>query len=224
VATGVQSGELIALLEIPEMVSEIAHARASFAIEESTCKRLEAIRKAEKSAVTDQDLDLAHAKRDMAEATLRRLETMKSYTEIRAPFDGSVTERFADPAPSSSSRRSSRSSTRPKCASWWTFPKPKCDSPDRHRGEHPLRRPSGQEHQSDHFPPGGRPRSDPPHDADRTRRSEPKRAILPGMFARVEPGGRAPPNVIVIPAKAVTISQNHSFVFINLGGWPRSSP
>src|SRR6187549_1121012 len=57
----VKAGELIAVLEIPEMLSEIAHARASFALEETTLKRLEAIRKVEKSAVTDQDLDLSRA-------------------------------------------------------------------------------------------------------------------------------------------------------------------
>jgi membrane fusion protein (multidrug efflux system) len=93
----VKTGELIAVLEIPEMLSEIAHARASFALDETTLKRLESIRKIERSAVTDQDLDLARAKRDMSEATLKRLETLRTYTEIRAPFDGTVTERYADP-------------------------------------------------------------------------------------------------------------------------------
>ncbi|HXX92982.1 MAG TPA: hypothetical protein VEN81_05070, partial [Planctomycetota bacterium] len=65
----VKAGELIATLEIPEMISEIDHARASHALDETTFRRLEAIRKVEKTAVTDQDLDGARAKRDMSLAT-----------------------------------------------------------------------------------------------------------------------------------------------------------
>jgi membrane fusion protein (multidrug efflux system) len=93
----VKSGEIIAVLEIPEMNMELEHARASFAMEDTTLTRLEAIRKLEKTAVTDQDLDLARAKRAMSQASLRRLQTMLDYTEIHAPFDGYVTERFVDP-------------------------------------------------------------------------------------------------------------------------------
>jgi multidrug efflux pump subunit AcrA (membrane-fusion protein) len=84
----VKSGERIATLEIPEMISEIDHARASHVLDETTFNRLEAIRKVEKTAVTDQDLDMARAKRDMSQATLKKLETLQSYTEIRAPCNG----------------------------------------------------------------------------------------------------------------------------------------
>jgi RND family efflux transporter MFP subunit len=93
----VKAGERVALLEIPEMISEIAHAKASYELEDATLRRLEAIRKVEKTAVTDQDLDLARAKTDMAKASLKKLETLHEYTEIRAPFAGTVTERFVDP-------------------------------------------------------------------------------------------------------------------------------
>ena len=93
----VKAGEVIATLEVPEMLLELENARASHTMEETTLRRLEAIRKLEKTAVTDQDLDLARAKKTMAAATLKRLETLLSYTEIRAPFGGTVTERFVDP-------------------------------------------------------------------------------------------------------------------------------
>jgi RND family efflux transporter MFP subunit len=93
----VKAGEIIATLEVPEMLLELENARASHALEETTLQRLEAVRKLERTAVTDQDLDLARAKRAIAAASLRRLETMLSYTEIRAPFGGTVTDRFVDP-------------------------------------------------------------------------------------------------------------------------------
>jgi len=93
----VKAGEIIATLEVPEMLLELENARASHTMEETTLRRIEAIRKLEKTAVTDQDLDLAKAKKSMAAASLKRLETMLSYTEIRAPFSGTITERFVDP-------------------------------------------------------------------------------------------------------------------------------
>jgi len=215
----VKSGELIALLEIPEMLSEIAHARASFAIEESTCKRLEAIRKAEKSAVTDQDLDLAHAKRDMAEATLKRLETMMGYTEIRAPFDGSVTERFVDPGAFIQQSKivsivdTSKvrvlvdvPETEVRFAQIGTEASIQFDALPGNGVKAAISRTSGA--------------LDP---ILRTMRIEldvpnPKYTIYPGMFARVELGVERRPHVLVIPSKAVTVLQNHSFVFVDLGG------
>lgn len=93
----VKAGELIATLEVPEMVLELDSARASFDLEDATLRRLEAIRKAERAAVTDQDLDVARGKRSMADAAVKRLQTLHAYTQIRAPFDGVVTERFVDP-------------------------------------------------------------------------------------------------------------------------------
>src|SRR5579862_8267386 len=93
----VAEGEVIAVLEIPEMALEIEHARASSEMEDVTFGRLEALRKLEKTAVTDQDFDLARTKRAMAKASLRKLETLLTYTEIRAPFEGYVTSRYVDP-------------------------------------------------------------------------------------------------------------------------------
>jgi len=221
----VKSGELIALLEIPEMVSEIAHARASFAIEESTCKRLEAIRKAEKSAVTDQDLDLAHAKRDMAEATLKRLETMKNYTEIRAPFDGSVTERFADPGAFIQQAKIVSIVDTSKVRVLVDVP------------EAEVRFAQTGTQASVHFDalPGKCVKATISRSAGaldpilRTMRIEldvpnPDFGIYPGMFARVELGVERRPNAIVIPSKAVTVLQNHSFVFVSLGGTAKKIP
>jgi len=221
----VKSGELIALLEIPEMTSEIAHARASFAIEGSTCKRLEAIRKVEKTAVTDQDLDLAHAKRDMAEATLKRLETMKSYTEIRAPFDGSVTERFADPG---------AFLQQSKIVSIIDIAKVRVlvDVPE---AEVRFAQTGTQASVKFDALPGRCVKATISRTAGaldpilRTMRIEldlpnPESSIYPGMFARVELGVERRPNAIVIPSKAVTVLQNHSFVFVNHGGTAKRVP
>lgn len=215
----VKAGELIAVLEIPEMNSEIAHAKASFALEETTLKRLEAIRKVEKSAVTDQDLDLSRAKRDMAEATVKRLETMRGYTEIRAPFDGAVTERYADPGAFIQLG---------KLVSLVDISKVRVlvEVPESEVRFSPV----GTEAQVrlDALPGkqvAGRVSRisgalDP---VMRTMRVEidlpnPDLSIYPGMYARVELGVERHPNVWVIPSRAVAVSQDKSFVFVNSGG------
>jgi RND family efflux transporter MFP subunit len=215
----VKAGELLAVLEIPEMISEIAHARAQFAIEESTCKRLEAIRKAEKSAVTDQDLDLAHAKRDMAEATLKKLETMKGYTEIRAPFDGSVTERFVDPG---------AFLQQSKILSIVNTAKVRVlvDVPE---AEVRFAQPGTEAAIRFDALPGKSVKAAISRSAGaldpilRTMRIEldvpnADGGLYPGMFARVELGVERRPHALVIPCKAVAILQEHAFVFVDLGG------
>jgi len=221
----VKAGELLALLEIPEMIPEIAHAKASFAIEDSTCRRLEAIRKAEKSAVTDQDLDLARAKRDMAEATLRRLETMRSYTEIRSPFDGSVTERFVDPG---------AFLQQGKIVSIVDISKVRVvvDVPE---AEVRFAQPGTPAAVRFDALPGNALKASISRASGsldpvlRTMRIEldvpnPDFSILPGMFARVELGVERKPSAIVIPSRAVTILQNHCFVFVNFSGTARKVP
>lgn len=93
----VRKDEVIATLDIPEVAQERESAKAAFKLEDATVQRLDAIWKAEKTAVTVQDLDVARAKRDMAAAALKRLDALVGYAEVRAPFDGVVTERFVDP-------------------------------------------------------------------------------------------------------------------------------
>lgn len=214
-----KAGELVAVLEIPEMISEIAHARASFAIEDSTCKRLEAIRKAEKSAVTDQDLDLARAKRDMADATLKRLETMRSYTEIRAPFNGSVTERFVDPG---------AFIQQGKILSMVDTSKVRVlvDVPE---AEVRFAQVGTRANVRFDALPGRSVKAQICRTAGsldtvlRTMRVEldienPDFTIYPGMFARVDMDVERRPNAMVIPSKAVTMLRNHAFVFVDSGG------
>jgi len=150
---------------------------------------------------------------------------MRGYTEIHAPFDGSVTERFADPGAfiqqsklvsvvdTSKVRvlvdvpeaevRFARTGTQASIR-FDALPG-KCVTASISRGAGAL---------------------DP---ILRTMRIEidvpnPEFGIYPGMFARVELGVERRPNAIVIPSKAVTILQNRSFVFVNLGGTAKKVP
>jgi RND family efflux transporter MFP subunit len=50
-----------------------------------------------KGLVSEQESDQARSDADMSTARLHSEETEKSYETIRAPFDGTITARFADP-------------------------------------------------------------------------------------------------------------------------------
>jgi RND family efflux transporter MFP subunit len=221
----VKSGELVALLEIPEMISEIAHAKASFELEDATLRRLEAIRKVEKTAVTDQDLDLARAKRDMAKASLKKLETLHDYTEIRAPFAGTVTERFVDPGAFIQQGKIVSIVDTSKVRVLVDVP----ESEVRFAAVG-----TEAEVQFDALP-GRKYKAAISRTADsldpimRTMRIEVDvkndgAAIYPGMFARAAFGVDRHAQALVIPSSAVTFQQDKASVYVEVGGLAKKIP
>jgi len=120
----VKQGDLLAKLEIPELQDNINRAKAKLSatgqeIDEAQAnytnlhllyQRLADVAKARPSLVAQQDLDTAKSKeigalgalgaaqehRDEAQAELGRLNTLAAYENITAPFDGIITNRFAD--------------------------------------------------------------------------------------------------------------------------------
>jgi RND family efflux transporter MFP subunit len=221
----VKAGELVALLEIPEMISEIAHAKASYELEDATLRRLEAIRKVEKTAVTDQDLDLARAKRDMAKASLKKLETLHEYTEIRAPFAGTVTERFVDPGAFIQQGKIVSIVDTSKVRVLVDVP----ESEVRFAAV-------GTETEVEFDALPGRKYSaaisrcaDSLDPVMRTMRVEVDvknagAAIYPGMFARAAFGVDRHPQALVIPTSAVTFQQDKASVYVDVGGRAKKTP
>jgi RND family efflux transporter MFP subunit len=121
----VKEGEVLAELDVPEMVKEYDQvkarlraaqssyekAKADYALQEVTYKRIKNIWETEPGAVANQDVDVARAKFELAkaninsekanidnaEADMKRIEALLEYGKIIAPFDGIVTKRFVDP-------------------------------------------------------------------------------------------------------------------------------
>ena len=119
-----KKGEVIAELDVPEMVNEYDQmkanlkeaeasyekAKADYALQELTYKRVKDIWETEPGAVAEQDVDGARAKfelakanvssekakMDNAQADMKRVEALLEYGKIKAPFDGVITERFVD--------------------------------------------------------------------------------------------------------------------------------
>jgi RND family efflux transporter MFP subunit len=107
----VKAGQLMATLEVPELQDELVNARAMEQKAEADYTnahliytRLQSVNKDHPNLVAQQDLDTAEANElttsaaiAAAKANVEKFQTMVSYTQITAPFDGVVTHRYADP-------------------------------------------------------------------------------------------------------------------------------
>jgi len=120
----VKAGDLIAVIDVPEVEAELAKSKAElarakasgaqYAAEEKTAsielKRLTDARKKSPDLVTAQAVDdaqaavdiakakqtAAKAEQDVATAGIKRVETLLGFSKITAPFSGVVTARFVD--------------------------------------------------------------------------------------------------------------------------------
>jgi len=93
----VREGDLLAEIESPELVADLARQKAEVAVAEVAYKRVSEAQKKAPDLVMPQTVDDARAKLDVAAATLERTETLLGYTKIRAPLSGVVTRRSVDP-------------------------------------------------------------------------------------------------------------------------------
>jgi membrane fusion protein, multidrug efflux system len=93
----VKAGQVLAVIEVPELEQRLARAKADMDVQRLTYQRLEQVWKSDPRLVARQDVDIAQGKFLEAKAQTDELEAMASYTRIVAPFDGVITGRFADP-------------------------------------------------------------------------------------------------------------------------------
>jgi len=93
----VKKGQVLALIQVPELHSNLARADAKLTIQHITYDRLRKVQQTDSRLVSQEDVDMALAKYQEAQASVHTLQTMVGYTRIVAPFDGVITGRFADP-------------------------------------------------------------------------------------------------------------------------------
>lgn len=107
----VKAGQLLATLEVPELQADLDNAQATEQKAEADYTnanliytRLQSVNKDHPNLVAQQDLDTAQANElttaaaiAAAKAEVEKYQTLVSYTQITAPFDGVVTHRYADP-------------------------------------------------------------------------------------------------------------------------------
>jgi membrane fusion protein (multidrug efflux system) len=93
----VREGQLLAEIESPELVADLARQKAEVAVAEVAWKRVSEAQKKAPDLVMPQTVDDAKGKLDEATATLERTRTLLSYTRIVSPLSGIVTRRSVDP-------------------------------------------------------------------------------------------------------------------------------
>jgi RND family efflux transporter MFP subunit len=121
----VKEGEVLAELDIPEMLKEYDQAKAKlreakasyekaqadYSLQKLTYQRTKDTWDEEPGAISKQDVDVARAKFELAKANINsekarldnaradmeRIEALLEYGKIKSPFDGVVTRRFVDP-------------------------------------------------------------------------------------------------------------------------------
>ena len=91
----VQRGQVLAILESPELDHEVENARATYEIQKITDDRNQNLLKT--GVVAQQTADDSHAAMLQAKAALSQLVATQAYEVIVAPFDGVVTARNVDP-------------------------------------------------------------------------------------------------------------------------------
>jgi RND family efflux transporter MFP subunit len=110
----VKKGQMLAIIESPETdkayQAALADAKNKKAIAQRIAKLLE------KDLVSQQEADTAKSDADVAAAHLESQEVLKSYEILRAPFDGTVTSRFADPGALMQNATASQTSALPVLA------------------------------------------------------------------------------------------------------------
>jgi RND family efflux transporter MFP subunit len=107
----VKKGDLLAEIESPDSDQQERGASADLDLKKLQLGRLEKLLPS--GAVSPQDVDQARAAVLVAQSTLERARVLRSYEKIRAPFDGVVTARFADPGALLPAATSSTTSAQP---------------------------------------------------------------------------------------------------------------
>lgn len=95
VGSSVRRGQVLVRLEGSGVESAVARAEAQTGVARRTYERLSNLER--DGAATKQELDQAEAALRTAEAMLEEAEASRDYFVLRAPFDGTVSARYADP-------------------------------------------------------------------------------------------------------------------------------
>ena len=91
----VRAGQVLAVIQQPELEHQVQQARANFDFAKLTYERMRDL--SAKDLVAKQELDDASTKLEVAKRLLEVQQEYVKYTKILTPFDGYVTKRYVDP-------------------------------------------------------------------------------------------------------------------------------
>lgn len=93
----VKKGQLLAVIDAPEVEDRYRQAEADYTIKRITYERLLGVWKENKDVIAKQDVDMAYAAAEGAKHLRDSQRALLEYMKVYAPFDGTITARFADP-------------------------------------------------------------------------------------------------------------------------------
>ncbi len=93
----VKQGQLLAVIDAPEIRDQFEQAESDHAIKKLTFERLEGVWKEKPDVIARQDVDVAQAAAESAKQMMDNRRAMLDYTKVTAPFTGIITARFVDP-------------------------------------------------------------------------------------------------------------------------------
>jgi RND family efflux transporter MFP subunit len=93
----VKKGQIVAIIDAPEVEEQYQQSVADYKIKKITFDRLKNVWKESPDVIAKQDVDVAEAAYDGARTLMQQRSVLRDYTKVRAPYDGTVTARFADP-------------------------------------------------------------------------------------------------------------------------------
>ncbi|MCV2883093.1 efflux RND transporter periplasmic adaptor subunit [Aestuariibacter sp. AA17] len=88
----VKKGALLAKLDPEDFVLQVEDRKARYELARTQLERIESLR--QKGIASESEYDQAKANAQVAEAALKKAQTDLQYTELRAPFDGTVARVF----------------------------------------------------------------------------------------------------------------------------------
>ncbi len=93
----VKKGQIVAVIDAPEVEEQYQQAAADYKIKKITYDRLRSVWKESPDVIAKQDVDVAEAAYEGARTLMQQRAVLRDYTKVRAPYDGTITARFADP-------------------------------------------------------------------------------------------------------------------------------
>src|SRR5512146_23969 len=93
----VREGQLLAVLDAPEIEDQYKQAEADYAIKKVTYERYLSVWQDNHDIIAKQDVDVAKAAAESAKHQRDSRRNLMDYTKVYAPFSGVITARFADP-------------------------------------------------------------------------------------------------------------------------------
>jgi RND family efflux transporter MFP subunit len=93
----VRKDDVVAIIDAPEVEEQYHQAVSDYRIKKITYERLTKVWKESPDVIAKQDVDVAEAAYQGAKHLMEQRVALRDYTKVRAPYDGIITARFADP-------------------------------------------------------------------------------------------------------------------------------